>query len=166
MATAATLNYNSEVGMYWNLLKGVSSTVKSALVNLLQDSLKSEKKSNAGKKQEQKSYYDILNKFLTYSNYGEKWDGASAVPLTEKVKANFSDVLNKIDKRYLEGLTIFPEINGTLLIDSTKKEAGICLGNDAFSYFITDNDEVSGQDNIPYSAAALIDTIKTINGSK
>jgi hypothetical protein len=166
MATAATLNYNSEVGLYWNLLKGVSSTVKSALVNLLQDSLKSEKKSDAGKKQEQKSYYDILNKFLTYSNYGEKWDGVSAVPLTEKVKANFSDVLNKIDKKYLDGLTIFPEINGTLLIDSTKREAGICLGNDAFSYFITENDEVSGQDNIPYSTVALIDTIKIINGYK
>lgn len=165
MATAATLNYNSEVGLYWNLLKGVSSTVKSALVNLLQDSLKSEKKSNA-EKQEQKSYYDILNKFLTYSNYGEKWDGMSAVPLTEKVKANFSDVLNKIDKKYLDGLTIFPEVNGTLLIDSTVKEAGICLGDNAFSYFITENDEVFGQDNIPYSAAALIDTIKTINGYK
>ena len=165
MATAATLNYNSEVGLYWNLLKGVSSSVKSALVNLLQDSLKSEKKSNA-EKQEQKSYYDILNKFLTYSNYGEKWDGMSAVPLTEKVKANFSDVLNKIDKKYLDGLTIFPEVNGTLLIDSTVKEAGICLGDNAFSYFITENDEVSGQDNIPYSAAALIDTIKIINGCK
>ena len=161
MATAATLNYNSEVGLYWNLLKGVSSSVKSALVNLLQDSLKSEKKSNA-EKQEQKSYYDILNKFLTYSNYGEKWDGMSAVPLSEKDKANFSDVLNKIDKKYLDGLTIFPEVNGTLLIDSTVKEAGICLGDNAFSYFITENNEVSGQDNIPYSTAALIDTTKKI----
>ncbi|MBQ3656116.1 MAG: hypothetical protein II956_04610 [Bacteroidales bacterium] len=163
MATAVTFNYNSEVGLYWNLLKGLSSSVKTELVNLLQGSLKTDKPDNADK-QHQKDYYEILDKFLTYSKYGEKWDGENAVPLTEKVKNNFSELLNKIDKKLLSGMTIFPEINGTLLIDSTIKEAGICLGNDTFSYYITENDVISGQDNIPFTVKKLIDTIKKING--
>lgn len=165
MATAVTFNHNPEVGIYWNLLKGLSVSVKTELVNLLQGSLKTDKADNAARKQ-QKDYYEILDKFLTYSKYTEKWDGENAVPLTEKVKNNFSLLLNRIDKKLLAGMTIFPEINGTLLIDSTIKEAGICLGNDTFSYYITENDEVSGQDNIPFSVKKLIDTIKKINAEK
>ncbi len=43
---------------------------------------------------------------------------------------NFNHLLEVIDKQLLVGLTIFPETNGTLLIDCTDKEAGISLGND------------------------------------
>jgi len=64
--------------------------------------------------------------------------------LTPQVVMNFNHLLEVIDKQLLVGLTIFPETNGTLLIDCTDKEAGISLGNDKFSYYIIKDGQVMG----------------------
>ena len=84
----------------------------------------------------QKAYVVMLDKLKTYQAYPVGWDGEDAVPLTPQVVMNFNHLLEVIDKQLLVGLTIFPETNGTLLIDCTDKEAGISLGNDKFSYYI------------------------------
>lgn len=75
---------------------------------------------------------------------------------------NFNQVLNQIDKHLLQGLTIYPETNGTLLIDSTKREAGISLGDQRFSYNEIEDDKVTGQNSIPITAEALTEVIARI----
>ena len=64
------------------------------------------------------------------------------------MKDNFSHVLEVIDKHLLQGLTIYPETNGTLLIDCTKREAGISLGDERFSYYEIDNGKVTGENGM------------------
>ena len=76
---------------------------------------------------------------------------------------NFNLLLDRIDKRLLKGLTIFPETNGTLLIESTKREAGISLGDKGFSYYEIEGKTVKGKDDLPFSVEAVIEAISKIN---
>jgi len=110
----------------------------------------------------QKAYVVILDKLKTYQAYPVGWDGEDAVPLTPQVVMNFNHLLEVIDKQLLVGLTIFPETNGTLLIDCTDKEAGISLGNDKFSYYIIKDGQVMGENGIDFSVQAITQVIKKI----
>ena len=144
-----------ETHLYWNLLKDLSENVKIQLLVKLKDSLLA-KSSETVDTDAQAAYYAILNKLKTYQRYAKGWDGEDASPLTERVIANFSNVLEVIDKTLLQDLTIYPETNGSLLIDSTKREAGISLGDERFSYYEIDGDRVTGENGIPFSVSALI----------
>lgn len=110
----------------------------------------------------QKAYVVMLDKLKTYKAYPAGWDGEDAAPLTSQVINNFSQVLETIDKQLLVGLTIFPETNGTLLIDCTDKEAGISLGNDKFSYYEIKDGQVMGENGIDFSVQAITQVIKKI----
>lgn len=153
-----------ETHIYWDLLKNLSDTVKVQLGLKLKHSLaqKQDEVDVAGVAS-QTAYYDILKKWNTYQGYAQGWDGEDASPLTPQVVDNFNQVLNQIDKHLLQGLTIYPEANGTLLIDSTKREAGISLGNQRFSYYEIEGDKITGQNGIPFTAEALAQVIARIN---
>lgn len=162
MAAVSVYPEAVETHLYWNLLKDLSENVKIQLFVKLKDSLLA-KNDKAVDIDAQAAYYAILNKLKTYQGYAKGWDGEDASPLTEKVIVNFSLVLEVIDKDLLKDITIYPETNGTLLIDSTKREAGISLGEERFSYYEINGDKVTGQNGIPFSVSALTDAIKTIN---
>lgn len=162
MAVVSAFPETVETHLYWNLLKDLSENVKIQLFVKLKDSLlsKNEKVASA---EDQAAYFAILDKLKTYQGYAKGWDGENAAPLTPKVIANFCSVLEVIDKHLLQGLTIYPETNGTLLIDSTKHEAGISLGDDRFSYYEINNDKVTGENGIPFSVSAITKVIEQIN---
>ena len=111
----------------------------------------------------QVAYFELLKKLNTYKNYTAGWDGENAVPLSKKVIQNFNLVLEHIDRRLLVGLTIYPEINGSLLVDSQKREAGISLGETHFSYYEIENGVVSGEDKIPFSVDEFSRIVTQIN---
>ena len=153
-----------ETHIYWDLLKNLSDTVKVQLVLKLKHSLAQKLDEDAvADVASQTAYYDILKKWNTYKGYAQGWDGEEASPLTPQVVDNFNQVLNQIDKRLLQGLTIYPETNGTLLIDSTKREAGISLGDQRFSYYVIEGDKITGQDGIPFTPEAFAQVIARIN---
>jgi len=152
-----------ETQLYWNLLKDLNETVRVQLVLKLKNSLMSRENVSV-EESAQVAYYTILDKLKTYQRYGKGWDGENASPLTKKVVSNFCRVLETIDKSLLEGITIYPEVNGTLLIDSTRREAGISLGDDKFSYYEIEGDTVKGENGIPFTVSALTNVIKRING--
>lgn len=151
-----------ESHLYWNMLKDLSEPVKIQLIIKLKDSLldRTPKPVDANA---QAAYFEIVSKLKTYQGYAKGWDGENANPLTDEVVSNFCSVLEVIDKSLLQGITIYPETNGTLLIDCTRREAGISLGNDRFSYYVTDDDSVDGENGIPFSVAAFTDVLKKIN---
>ena len=163
MAATTTYPETVETHLYWNLLKDLSETVRVQLVLKLKDSLISRETVSVDE-DAQAAYYTILDKLKTYKGYTKGWDGDEASPLTEKVVSNFCLVLETIDKKLLEGITIYPEVNGTLLIDCTRREAGISLGDDKFSYYMIEDDAVKGENGIPFSVSALTKVIELLNG--
>jgi hypothetical protein len=164
MPVTSTYNETVETQIYWNLLKSLSNTVKAQLVRKLNQSLTTTPDNSVVyDKAEQTAYYELLRKFDTYKKYTKGWDGDDAVPLTQKVIDNFSLILERVDAHLLCNLTIYPETNGTLLIDSTKREAGISLGDNNFSYYEIDGDKVIGKNAIPFSVSAVSEVISLIN---
>ena len=161
-AVTTTYNETVETHLYWDLLKNLSDGVKEQLVMKLNQSLRG-KTSTAEDAEVQACYYAILKKLNTYKSYPAGWDGEDASPLTSQVVENFNLLLDRIDKRLLKGLTIFPETNGTLLIESTRREAGISLGDKDFSYYEIEGDTVKGKDDLPFSVEAVIEVISRIN---
>ena len=152
-----------ETNIYWNLLKDLDENLKIQLVTRLKKSLSAKRVTNIVVADEaQQAYLTMLDKLQSYKAYPAGWDGEDAVPLTNQVVTNFSHLLEVIDKKLLIGLTIFPETNGTLLIDSTKKEAGISLGNDKFSYYEIKDGQVTGESGIDFSVKAMTQVIKKI----
>ncbi len=162
MAVSNAYSETVETHLYWNLLKDLSEKVKIQLFIKLKDSLFTQCDESVDN-DAQAAYYAILDKLKTYKGYDDGWDGENACPLSEKVVANFSNVLEVIDKRLLQGITIYPETNGTLLIDSTIREAGISLGDKQFSYYEIIDDKVTGENGIPFTVSALTNAIKHLN---
>lgn len=157
-----TLPETIESRLYWNLLKDLSETVRMQLIIKLKTSLLTHN-SKTVDADAQVAYYTLLDKLNTYKAYTKGWDGEEAAPLTEHVISNFCMMLDKMDKSLLQDLTIYPEVNGTLLIDSTKREAGISLGNDKFSYYEINDGKIAGENDIPFSVKSISEVISRIN---
>lgn len=164
MSTVATYPENVETNIYWNLLSGVNKTVKVQLLRRLKQDLTTYPDTTEVRNEiDRASYYELIKKFNTYKEYQEGWDGENAVPLTKKVVDNFNLMLEQLDIKMFQGLTIYPETNGSLLIDSTKREAGISLGEQKFSYYVISDDKVTGENSIPFSVKAISEVISMIN---
>lgn len=163
MAMLSTYPQQAEFNIYWNLLKDLDESLKIQLVTKLKNSLFVNPIAESAVTDEaQKACIVMLDKLKAYKAYPAGWDGEDAVPLTPQVIENFSHVLEVIDKQLLVGLTIFPETNGTLLIDCVGKEAGISLGNDKFSYYEVKDGHVTGENEIAFSVQAIAQVIKKI----
>lgn len=109
--------------------------------------------------QEMEAVNDLKIAFQDYQRYQFGWDGEDALPLTQQVIRNFKEVLRIADNETLSGIKIFPEDNGTLSIESRKREAGVSLGNTAFSYYSIMDNHVAGENHIPFSPQALLGKI-------
>lgn len=93
--------------------------------------------------------------FQDYQRYQKGWDGEDALPLTQEVIGNFRQVLRCADNTSLSCIRIFPDDNGTLIIESKFEQAGLSLGNDTFSqYRIVDN-HVQGNDHQPFTPESV-----------
>ena len=68
-------------------------------------------------------------------------------------------MLRAADNELLSRLSIFLDDNGTLGIESKNTQAGISLGNKAFSFYHIDDGHVKGESHIPFSTEALIKII-------
>ena len=164
MAAITVYPETVETHMYWNLLKDLNDVVKKELIKRLNQSLATPSApTESDDAASQAAYYAILKKFNTYKSYQKGWDGEDASPLTSKVIENFCLVLEHVDKGLLKNLTIFPETNGTLLIESRTREAGINLGDASFSYYEINDDSVTGENGLPFSVEAFVNAISRIN---
>ena len=94
------------------------------------------------------------------------WDGFNAVPVTIATRENFCQIINACNQDDLSGWDLYPEINGTLMLQNDSKNAGINIGDTEFSYFVVHGDNVSGLDNVRFSVPTILETIRNINGQK
>ena len=108
-------------------------------------------------------YTSLLEQLSDFQEYGQGWDGASALPLNRTVVKNFKAILQRGKDNELSGWSISPETNGTLLLQNRKHDAGINLGMKEFSYFIITGENVEGKDAVKFSPKAVISVIKSIN---
>ena len=105
----------------------------------------------------------LWNRTQVLSKLYRGWDGADAAPIETKTIANMQNILQKGVETDFCGWVLFPDDNGTLLLQLQNKNASISLGNNYFSYvFQNDKRFVSGE-NIKFSVSSFLNVIKKIN---
>ena len=108
------------------------------------------------------AYTELLELLSDYQEYKRGWDGEDALPLNSIVVKNFKKVLQKSDDSQLEGWTIYPAANGTLLLQNKERKSGVNIGISGFSYYTIENGEAKGESHLRFSPQAILDTMKTI----
>mgnify|MGYP006873159005 CR=1 FL=1 len=89
------------------------------------------------------------------------WDGEDALPANSHIADFVSHLLSHCKPSDLTDWSLFPNVNGTLLLQ--KEDAGISIGLDEFSYFAESEDGDIGEDKVPLTTEAIVATIKRIN---
>lgn len=108
------------------------------------------------------AYTTMLERLSDYQEYKKGWDGDDALPLSTLVVKNFKKVLQKSSDSDLDGWTIYPAANGTLLLQHKERKSGINIGTQGFSYYATQNGVVKGENHLKFSPKAILETMKRI----
>lgn len=113
--------------------------------------------------QHSSAYTRLLEKLSDYQEYEQDWDGDGALPLNAVVAKNFKSVLRHCnDESILDDWTIFPAANGSLLFQYNKKEGGINIGKNDFSYYIISGGGVKGENSLTFSPERVVECMKKI----
>ncbi|MBQ1697845.1 MAG: hypothetical protein II075_08170, partial [Bacteroidales bacterium] len=102
-------------------------------------------------------------RLLQVSKLQQGWDGYNALPVNSQVIDNMHVVLDNCDSTQLQGWQIFPEINGTILLQNSVRRAGINLGDKTFSYFIINGNNVNGDDSKSFSVSQFLNVLNELN---
>lgn len=104
-----------------------------------------------------------LKKDLEYfSTFADDWDGEGGKPLQKESLLNFEALLPLLSVRALRGIDISPENNGTLLVTSKMREAGVNIGNHTYTYYSIENGQVEGESQLDYDAEQVLEQIENI----
>ncbi|MBR2201385.1 MAG: hypothetical protein IJ894_11675 [Bacteroidales bacterium] len=105
----------------------------------------------------------LYQRLLQMSKLQQGWDGYNALPVNSQVIDNMHVVLDNCDSTQLQGWQIFPEINGTILLQNSVRRAGINLGDNTFSYFIIKGNNVDGDDSKSFSVSLFLNVLNELN---
>ena len=105
----------------------------------------------------------LYQRLLQVSKLQQGWDGYNALPVNSQVIDNMHVVLDNCDSTQLQGWQIFPEINGTILLQNSVRRAGINLGDKTFSYFIINDNNVDGDDSKAFSVSLFLNVLNELN---
>ena len=108
------------------------------------------------------TYTEMLERLSDFQEYQKGWDGDDALPISRQVVKNFKKVLQKSRERDLQGWTIYPAANGTLLLQHRHRKSGINIGVDGYSYYATKDGVVKGENHLKFSPKAILDTMKQL----
>ncbi|MBQ8487600.1 MAG: hypothetical protein IJ533_08135 [Prevotella sp.] len=119
-------------------------------------------KSKTGKLEHGRIYTEMLERLSDFQEYEQGWDGEDACPLNHHVVKNFKKLLKKSNDTELEGWTIYPAANGTLLLQNKIRKSGINIGIDGYSYYSISEGEAKGENNLKFSPQAVLNTMKCL----
>ena len=88
------------------------------------------------------------------------WDDNGALPIGKKVIKNLKQLLEKSEDSDLREWVIFPDINGTILLENKSGDATISVGNTEFSFV---SKKIKGS-NEKIKTDSLLKVIRKING--
>lgn len=108
--------------------------------------------------------YRLKKDMELFASYKDNWDGEGGLPLTEQVIQNFECLLPLISTTSLKHIDVYPENNGSLLILSRTQEAGLNIGNDTYTYYITHGTEVTGESHLAFTIDDVLNKIEEIAG--
>lgn len=96
-----------------------------------------------------------------YAKLEAGWDGDDAEALIPQIVDFMEELLRTCDSRDFSDWSLFPNVNGTLLLQ--RNDAAISVGLTEYSFFAESKGKAIGKDHDSLSVDSVINTIKTIN---
>ena len=135
----------------------LSTDAKKVIANLLLDEVQREEASTKMKEQ-----FRLKKDLEHFSAFARDWDGEGGMPLQEASLHNFEELLPLLSAHALQGIDVSPENNGTLLITSKLKEAGVNIGDSTYTYYSIENGQVNGESLLPFDVNKVLEKIENI----
>ena len=90
------------------------------------------------------------------------WDGSHALPMEKKALQNIQRLIKAGESADFQQWVLFPDDNGTILMQSKDGKASISIGNNSYSFVCTKNGKVNAGQNVRFSAASALKTLRDL----
>lgn len=90
------------------------------------------------------------------------WDGAVALPMKKKSLRNMQRLLKAGVGSDFKNWVLFPDDNGTLLLQSKDGTASISIGNSSYSYVFVKDGKVTASESVRFSLTSVLNTLRAI----
>ncbi|MBQ7510794.1 MAG: hypothetical protein IJT53_07820 [Prevotella sp.] len=91
------------------------------------------------------------------------WDDEGAPPINEEIIGTVAALVDEEGGRNMEHWIIFPDTNGTLMLEAKHQDATISIGKKEFSYVFHSQEHDESASHLPLSIDTLMQIIKHIN---
>ena len=90
------------------------------------------------------------------------WDGAEAMPIQKKTVQNVKRLIKAGLSSDFREWVLFPDDNGTLLMQSKDGTASISIGNNSYSFAIMKDGTVRTGESIKFTPASVLKTLRSV----
>ena len=93
------------------------------------------------------------------------WDGAKAMPMQKKAVQNVKRLIKAGFSSDFKDWVLFPDDNGTLLMQSKDGNACISIGNNSYSFVCMKEGTVKAGESMKFTPTSVLKTIRTITSA-
>ena len=93
------------------------------------------------------------------------WDGAEAMPMQKKAVQNVQRLIKAGFSSDFKDWVLFPDDNGTLLMQSKDGNASISIGNTSYSFVCMKEGTVKAGEALKFTPASVLKTIRTVTSA-
>ena len=104
----------------------------------------------------------LWNRMHELSTLPAGWDGGDALPMQEKTVKNVQRLIKAGVNSDFKDWVLFPDDNGTVLMQSKNGEASISIGNNSYSFVYLKNGELKAGESVRFSPSAVLRTMRNI----
>ena len=104
----------------------------------------------------------LWNRTAELSALQQGWDGADALPMEKKTLQNIQRLIKAGVGSDFKGWMLFPDDNGTLLLQSADGTASISIGSSSYSYVYIKDGKVNTGESVRFTPSAVLKTLRMI----
>ena len=104
----------------------------------------------------------LWNRTEELSSLQPGWDGVDSLPMERKTVRNMQRLLKAGISSDFKNWVIFPDDNGTLLLQSKDGNASISIGNNSYSYVFVRDGKVTSGESVRFSPSSVLSTLRSI----
>lgn len=90
------------------------------------------------------------------------WDGSGAMPMEKRAVENVKRLIRAGISSDFKGWVLFPDDNGTLLLQSKEGDASFSIGNNSYSFASTKGGKTIVKESVRFSPKSVLSTIRSI----
>lgn len=107
----------------------------------------------------------LWNRTTDLSSLKQGWDGADAVPMQKRTVQNVQRLIKAGISSDFKEWVLFPDDNGTMLLQSKDGAASISIGNSSYSFVSTKGGQIKAEEGLRFSPMAVLNKMRYISNA-